>query len=346
MGPGTTRNNGPGIGRTYGILGEMDKRRRRGTLFVLEVDPPSPDPRWYCHLDGDRAPGFDSPEEAVVWGLARARGVVVRTLRSRFYLAGRQPADWGRGLDLRPWPPAADERRAIDDEYAAAVADATREEATWRHYECARDAWIELHAPELVGDAPLHECSIALPDATDHEIQFEEFDISGTLCGACAKDGTYAFGDPAVVIATASRRPRDDRWVGAVVDAVARERSWYSENRRDRIEVTFGRSELFHLSASANRDSILQHGLDWRRMGASGGIAGSRSAELPAIFLCDGRFDVDFFLRMARWPCDLWVVGVDGLWIENGPSGWLVVPEAIAADRVRLAETDVPPLRP
>ena len=102
---------------------------------------------------------------------------------------------------------------------------------------------------------------------------------------------------------------------------------------------------MFHVSAAANRDSILQHGLDWRRMGASGGIAGSRSPELPAIFLCDGRPDVDFFLRMARWPCDLWAVNVDDLWIENGPSGWLVVPQVIAADRVRLAETDIAPQR-
>lgn len=281
-----------------------------------------------------------------MWGLSRARGVVVRTLQSRFYVAGERPADWGDGLDLRLWPPPPEERRAIDDEYAAAAAEAARDEAMWRHYQHERDVWIALHAPELAGNPPLHECSIVLPDDPDDAIHFEEFDVSGTLCGACARDGTYAFGDPALVIAAASRRPGDDRWVEAVVEAVARERSWYHENRRDRIEVTLGQGELFHLSAAANRDSIVRHGLDWRRMGPSGSIAGSRSAELPAIFLCEGRFDVDFFLRMARWPCDLWAVSVDDLWIENGPPGWLVVPKEIGPHRLRLAETDIPPLRP
>jgi hypothetical protein len=33
---------------------------RRGTLFVLEDDPPPARPRWFCHWDGAPAPGFDS----------------------------------------------------------------------------------------------------------------------------------------------------------------------------------------------------------------------------------------------------------------------------------------------
>jgi hypothetical protein len=33
---------------------------------------------------------------------------------------------------------------------------------------------------------------------------------------------------------------------------------------------------MFHVTDSANRESIRQHGLDWRRMGTALGIAGSR----------------------------------------------------------------------
>ena len=34
---------------------------------------------------------------------------------------------------------------------------------------------------------------------------------------------------------------------------------------------------LYHVTSVLNRESIAQHGLDWRRMGAARGIAGSRA---------------------------------------------------------------------
>src|SRR5260221_14485904 len=44
--------------------------------------------------------------------------------------------------------------------------------------------------------------------------------------------------------------------------------------------------DLFHLSSAADRDSILAHGLDWTRMGAAPGIAGSTAPEADGVFLC------------------------------------------------------------
>jgi hypothetical protein len=54
---------------------------------------------------------------------------------------------------------------------------------------------------------------------------------------------------------------------------------------------------MFHVSPVANRASITAHGLDWTRMGAARGIAGSRAPEVDGVFLCASDFDVDFFVR-------------------------------------------------
>src|SRR5271169_2125675 len=98
--------------------------RRRGTLFVFEDDPPA-GPRWFCHWDGASAPGFESLDDAVSWGLERARTVIVRTLGTVFYWAGDRPSDWA-DYDveggLRAWPPSAAERQAIDAAYEAEAA--------------------------------------------------------------------------------------------------------------------------------------------------------------------------------------------------------------------------------
>lgn len=39
---------------------------------------------------------------------------------------------------------------------------------------------------------------------------------------------------------------------------------------------------------------------------------------------------------MARTPSDVWAVGVDDLSIENGPDGWVILPQPVPPDRVRL----------
>jgi hypothetical protein len=98
---------------------------------------------------------------------------------------------------------------------------------------------------------------------------------------------------------------------------------------------------MFHASDVVNRWSILKHGLDWRHMGAARGIAGSTRPEAEAIFLCESLSEVKFFTDMCRRPTDVWAANLDGVWVENGPSGWWMVPVPIPANRVRLALSDV-----
>jgi hypothetical protein len=97
---------------------------------------------------------------------------------------------------------------------------------------------------------------------------------------------------------------------------------------------------MIHFSASANRESIVRWGLDWRRMGGAPGIAGSVRPELPVVFLDD---DPDgMFRTMGRTVTDMWAVDVTGLWIESGPDGWYLHGQPIPPERLRLAESDLP----
>lgn len=105
---------------------------KTGILFVLEEVPFEGRRRWYCHLDGADGPSFDHLEEAVIWGLDCAAGVVVRTLELGFYLAVEHPPDWGHDLDLRPWPPSKSDRLRIEGAYVAAVALAAQDEVDQR----------------------------------------------------------------------------------------------------------------------------------------------------------------------------------------------------------------------
>src|ERR1700722_2767000 len=192
--------------------------RRRGTLFVLEDDPPPARLRWFCHWDGASAPGFESLDDAVSWGLERARTVIVRTLGSVFYWAGDRPSeerDYDPEGGLRSRPPPAAERRAIDAAYAAAVAAARAESAARDEYEYARLGWLLEHAPELAECEPAHECVVELP-GNDHRIEFDELDPGGAVCGARGQGaGTYGFGSAAQALAAASGLAADDRRGGA-----------------------------------------------------------------------------------------------------------------------------------
>lgn len=314
---------------------------RRGTLFVLEADPPSARPRWFCHWDGAPAPGFDNLEDAVSWGLERARTVVVRTLGTVFYWAGHRPPDRGDyGLQgpLRGWPPSAAERRAIDAAYEAAVAAASTESAARDAYEHARVSWVQGHVPELAGCEPAHECVIQLP-GDERQIEFEELDLSGAVCGArCQGTGTFGFGSAGQALAAAGGLAVDDRWIAAVGAALARERTWTGTRRRPVLLVKEASGEMFHATATQNRQSILRHGLDWEQMGTAPGIAGSREPELPAVFLCESREETGFFTGMSRLPADIWAVAVDGRWVESGPDGWILLPEPVPPERLRLVK--------
>ena len=264
---------------------------KTGTLFVLEEVPFEGRRRWYCDLDGADAPSFDDLDEAVVWGLDRAAGVVVRTLQLEFYLAGEHPPDWGHDLDLRPWPPSESDRLRIEAAYVAAVALDAQDEIDQRAYEAARSAWLAENAPHLRAAAPAYECVLELGESDD-VLAFEELSPDGDLCGCRARGpGRWAFGSPAGAIAEALGLDLDDPWLAAIVATLDHDRAWSYGGRQHLLAARPGREEMFHVSAVENRGSILQHGLDWRCMGACQGRRLPRTRPPPAVCGSDSAAD-------------------------------------------------------
>jgi hypothetical protein len=178
---------------------------------------------------------------------------------------------------------------------------------------------------------------IQLP-GDERQIEFEELDLRGAVCGArCQGTGTFGFGSAGQALAAASGLAIDDPWIAAVGAALARERTWTGTRRRPVLLVKEASGEMFHATATQNRQSILRDGLDWEQMRTAPGIAGSREPELPAVFLCESREETGFFTGMSRPPADIWAVTVDGLWVESGPDGWIILPEPVPPERLRPA---------
>jgi hypothetical protein len=109
---------------------------------------------------------------------------------------------------------------------------------------------------------------------------------------------------------------------------------------------------LYHVTSSANRDSIHRHGLDWGRMSSEPGIAGSPTPEQPGVFLAADRFEADFFVQMGHHrlaSVDIWevVLDDDGDDLRNADlrlnefDGFLCWMEAIPPSRVRLVAQDL-----
>lgn len=190
---------------------------------------------------------------------------------------------------------------------------------------------------------------VVVPGESDSAaIELVELDRDAGTWGGSREGTPDVFGTAAEVLAALSSRPAGDRWAAEVAAALDREDRWGLAGgwRRPVLEVFQGTGQMFHVTATANRESIRRHGLDWRRMGAVPGIAGSTRPELPAVFACDEREDISFFLDIARTPADVWAIDVRGLWAENGPDGWWIISRPIGPDRLTLAERDVAPVRP
>ncbi len=96
-------------------------------------------------------------------------------------------------------------------------------------------------------------------------------------------------------------------------------------------------ARMFHVSSIRNRASIRQHGLDWSRMGAAPGIAGSRGPEAEGCFLARDQFEAFYFASMNNTggPVDFWAVDdVDEqLLVDNG-CGYEYLPGVIGPQRV------------
>lgn len=167
----------------------------------------------------------------------------------------------------------------------------------------------------------------------------------GNAAGVLLDGGQVFTGNTNEVLAKGFALPIDDVWVEELALALERERKWpecdSGWGRRNSLELRRGDGSMYHVSASANRESIFKYGLDWHRMGSTPGVAGSRKPELPGIFLQEHEDD-DFFAQMARTATDMWRVNVEGLWIESGPSGWWFVAHPIDPDRLELLPVRYP----
>jgi hypothetical protein len=104
---------------------------------------------------------------------------------------------------------------------------------------------------------------------------------------------------------------------------------------------------LFHVSSSLNRESIRRHGLDWTRMAAAPGIAGSREPEQPGCFLCVDEWETDWFVRMNNTggTVDVWAVeGIDQTELVLSPEGHTYLPATVPPEQVSLLRSDIEPV--
>jgi hypothetical protein len=107
-------------------------------------------------------------------------------------------------------------------------------------------------------------------------------------------------------------------------------------------------ARYFHVSSSLNRESILTCGLDWERMGAAPGLAGSRRPEQQGCFLCRDEWGAEWIVDMNNTdgPVDVWAVdGVaeDSL-VESG-EGFFYVPFVIGPEHIVLLHRDIGPVQ-
>jgi hypothetical protein len=104
------------------------------------------------------------------------------------------------------------------------------------------------------------------------------------------------------------------------------------------------RSEVFyHVTPSANRESIRRYGLDWTRMGAAPGIAsGLNVPEEPGSYLAR-ESEVDWFVEMCNHPerVDVWKVRASGLDLVLTGDGFVLCPSVIPPERLVLLRTDI-----
>jgi hypothetical protein len=104
----------------------------------------------------------------------------------------------------------------------------------------------------------------------------------------------------------------------------------------------------YHVSSVSNRDSIARYGLDYSRMGAARGIAGSYGPEQQGSFLAAGERECDWFVRMNNTggAVDVWEVhGIDDDDLIQSPEGFYYFPGIISVDQLRLVQRDLPPAR-
>jgi hypothetical protein len=103
---------------------------------------------------------------------------------------------------------------------------------------------------------------------------------------------------------------------------------------------------LYHVSPVGNRASIMEHGLDWRRMGPAPGLASGRHvAEEPANYLARDLDEAGWFVSLCNHtePVDIWEIEATGLDLVLTGDGWVLSRELISPERLTLLEKDLDP---
>jgi hypothetical protein len=108
-------------------------------------------------------------------------------------------------------------------------------------------------------------------------------------------------------------------------------------------------ADFFHVSSALNRESILSHGLDWTRMGAAPGIAGSAAPEEQGVFLCRDLFEAGFYVQINNTggAVDVWTVtGIEEHRLITAGTGFSYYPARIPRSQIDLAKWPSPELSP
>jgi len=103
---------------------------------------------------------------------------------------------------------------------------------------------------------------------------------------------------------------------------------------------------FFHVTSNKNRESIEQYGLDWTRMTAARGIAGSSAPEEAGIFVCFGEHEADFFVmgNNTGGPVVVWAIeGIDLSELVESDDGFSYLPRPIPPTQLRIHRADVAP---
>jgi hypothetical protein len=104
--------------------------------------------------------------------------------------------------------------------------------------------------------------------------------------------------------------------------------------------VRLGR--VYHVTSTENRESVREHGLDWRRMNVAPGLASDEfTPEQEAVFVCATLPEAEWFARFAkgRFAVDVWSIEATGLPLHESEDGFLFVDQAIPPDRLELVTT-------
>lgn len=101
---------------------------------------------------------------------------------------------------------------------------------------------------------------------------------------------------------------------------------------------------MFHVTSVLNRESIDAHGLDWSRMGAARGIAGSEMPEIEGCYLCE-EWEVEWFatnINNTGGLVDVWAVdGVDADDLVASGSGYSYLPHQVPRAQLMLIRRDI-----